>query len=92
MSSLTFYFYYGIILSFHENWKKNYQNQVNLALENTPNRDNDMKVNSRRTPTLMFDTPLQLAAKLESCLIQPFISRHSGGVGQSNRVLIHSLL
>ena len=29
----------------------------------------DMEVNSRRTPTLMFDTPLQLAAKPESCLI-----------------------
>ncbi len=29
----------------------------------------DMEVNSRRTPTLVFETPLQLAAKPESCLI-----------------------
>ncbi len=29
----------------------------------------DMEVNSRRTPTLVFDTLLQLAAKLESCLM-----------------------
>ena len=29
----------------------------------------DMEVNSRRTPTLMFDTPLQLATKPESGLI-----------------------
>ncbi len=35
-----------------------------------------MEVNSRRTPTLVFDTLLQLAAKPESCLILVIIVAH----------------
>ncbi len=38
----------------------------------------DMEVNSRRTPTLMFNTPLQLAAKPESRLILMIIVVHIG--------------